>query len=233
MVPPNALLPDFSLPFYPLNLRRQYGLSFHIRQNGQQQKIQHQLDVFCNTDTQEGDFLFQLDKKQVYINDQAPDALLDEIADRCGKLLYPLQVLVSRQGRFKGIQNAAAIRQRWQGARPQLAQEYSGKIAQEVLSSMDATLVSDPVLADAISQDWLFTLLLPPLYHTYQNYEAAAELSLPRMAYRQPVPYRLQLKAQPQLPARDSSISRQAGYAPTNWQKHLEARLWGSNPTAA
>jgi|GEM_PF-3778022 len=63
---------------------------------------------------------------------------------------------------------------------------------------MDAALASDPVLADAISQDWLFTLLLPPIYHTYQNYQAAAELYLPMIPYRQPLPYCLQLKAQPQ-----------------------------------
>jgi len=120
MVPPNALPPGFSLPFYPLNLKRQYGLSFHIRQNGKEQKIYHELDVFCATSTQDGDFLFQLDKKQVYINNKAPDSLLDAMADRCGKLLYPLTVLVSRQGSFKNIANGAAIRQRWQDARPEL-----------------------------------------------------------------------------------------------------------------
>ena len=45
MVPPNSLPPVFNLPFFPINLKRQYGLRFHIRQNGQELKIHHELDV--------------------------------------------------------------------------------------------------------------------------------------------------------------------------------------------
>lgn len=220
------LPPAFTLPFHPLNLKRRYGLIFHIRQGGREQKLHHEVEVACTSRTPSGEFRFLVDKKQVYINNMAPSSLLDVMADRCGKVLYPLMVLVNAEGRFKGIENGDVVRRRWQDARPELAQYYTGKIAEDILAGMDAAVASDRYLADVLSRDWLFALLFAPIYHPYERNEALVDIQLPMIPYRQPLLYTLQLKAQPEL-TRGGLIQLEANGVCTD-KRSLEDAVKGS-----
>ena len=186
---------NFTLPFYPHNLNRRYGIIFRVKQNGQEQKIHYEVEVICGGYISNGDFRFQISKRQVFINNKAPELLLDIMADRCGKIIYPLKILVGKQGNFKDIVNGAEIRERWEHLRPELAQYYTGNIADGMLRGMDAALVSDLKLSNIIEQDWLFKMLFPPLSGAYQNHKTTADINLPVIPYKLPLKYTLQLCA--------------------------------------
>ncbi len=190
--------PDLELHLNALGMQRRYGVILHLGTVEKPLKIHYEVAVSCTEAGPKDAFQMLFEKAQVYINEKAPDALLDIMADDFGKVLYPILVEADRKGQFKRIANAAGIQKRWQEARPALARYYTGSIAERGLAGMDRAVANEAFLTQTLRHDWLLTLLCAPVYGQYQNHKSTAEMLLPVIPYKAPVKYALALKAEPQ-----------------------------------
>src|SRR6478609_8268502 len=57
--------------------------------------------------------IYQVDRTPVFINDQEPDTLAEELAAQIGAVIYPLQLETNAQGLATKIQNHGEIMERW------------------------------------------------------------------------------------------------------------------------
>ena len=193
-----APAPDRSQLLNALGLQRRYGVILHLGTTEKPLKIHYEVAVSCTEVAAKGVFRLQLQKETVFINNSAPDSLIDSLSADLGKVLYPLLVEVDERGQFRCVANEAEIQKRWKEARPNLARYYTGAIAERGLTGMDRALANGAFLAQQLRHDWLLTLLCAPVYRPYQNHQATAEVVFPMVAYQPPVKYALTLRTAPE-----------------------------------
>ena len=86
----------FSLEYNPLGLNRTYGVLIRIEDTKQKStQIHFEIEVSCIEQITNQTYLFELNKKQIYINEKAANGLNEEFAETCGAVFYPLQLLVN------------------------------------------------------------------------------------------------------------------------------------------
>lgn len=133
-------------------------------------------------------FLFEINKGQVYINNQAPEKMIDKLAEQCGKVLYPLQIRVNSAGQFSGIVNQAQIAAAWEGIKPALQQYYTGEITAQIMSYMDLAVSSEPHIYRSLCRDWFMALYFADLYQPGSDImKRGLTAALPLMPYTTPV----------------------------------------------
>ena len=193
-----AVEPSFSPFLNALGLQRRYGVILHLGTAAEPLKIHFEVAVSCTEVASKDVFRVLFQKQQIYINEKAPDSLLDIMSDEFGKVLYPLLVEIDKKGQFLRIANGDEIQKRWKDARPALSRYYIGDIANRGLAGMDRAVANETFLAETLRHEWLFALLCAPVYGTYQEHMKTAEMQLPMVPYKPPVKYALQLKTEPQ-----------------------------------
>lgn len=181
--------------FNPIHLKRTYGVMFTIGGGPQEQQVKYEMTVSCMRRLNAQQYLFSLEKGQVYIDDKIPEKLIDKLSESCGKIIYPLQVVIDQQGNFKAIQNAAEIRQRWQEVKPGLQQYYTGEIAESIFKYMDIAVEAPAHIYQSLCQDWFMALYFSGFYQEGSDImEREADLLLPVIPYTQPVAFHVMQK---------------------------------------
>ncbi len=189
--------PDLRLHLRPQNFSRRYGVVLRFLQGGKETKVHYEADLASPFAASDGTFQLSLHKHQVFINDRAPDSVMDILADACGKVLYPVLLKGGPGATLTGILNGDAIRARWAEAAPAFYDYYTGDVAGNILSAMERAVASDARIFDAVRQDWLLALLFAPVFHRYAQHEATAEFLLPIIPYKPPVRYAATLTMEP------------------------------------
>jgi len=170
---------------------RTYGVIFIFDNDNQQQKIHYEIEMLFSNSS--GANIFYINKKEVYIHDNVPSAIVDRLSAECGKVLYPLQIIVSKQGAFTSVNNIEEIQKRWQNKKPFLQQYYNRPIADNIINSMDKALANTQFIYSALVQDWFYTLFFSPVYHVHKiGHQCSADIRLPFEAYNKSVLFNVQ-----------------------------------------
>ncbi len=150
--------------FNPINIRRTYGISLKFQEgnNIRETQIHYKMDAIHLYANDDDTHILELCKQQIYINEKSPDSIMEELADKCGKVLYPLHIKVDANGQLLGITNQPMIKQRWELAKKQLAKEFTGKEVQLLLKNMTEVVNDLKKMTVAILEhDWFFLYFLP------------------------------------------------------------------------
>lgn len=182
----NQFNPAPILPAIAPGKTQTFGVIIRFQQQQREQRIHYEIQVTCKKQLGDGSFLFELNRDQVYINGKAPDTLIDQLADACGKILYPLQVAVTPDNRLFGIVNTADIQARWTTAKTQIAQYYQGSIADDTLQYMQLAVQNHRHVQAAILQDWFMAAYFLP---RPKRNEAGTAWQLPLMPYCAPLAF--------------------------------------------
>ena len=164
--------------------KRCYGVQLCFEDEGEEKtnSIRYRVDVRRIADTDSGQCRFQLQRQEaVYINDQEPDRLADELAYKAGQVFYPLNLIVAADGGFLQIDNHADILKRWPSAPHQLQGYYVGKLVEDYLCQMDNHLQSfDYVNQSFAHHDWFIQSFFKPIYGDYgDRYERESTYRFP------------------------------------------------------
>ncbi len=177
-----------SFRFNPVHLSRTYGVTYVIQSAGIEQVISYEITVSCSKRLPGDMFLFEINKGQVYINNQAPEKMIDKLAEQCGKVLYPLHIRVNSAGQFTGIANQAQIAAAWEGTKPALQQYYTGEVTEQIISYMDLAVSSEPHIYQSLCRDWFMALYFADLYQPGSDImKRELTAALPVMPYTTPV----------------------------------------------
>jgi hypothetical protein len=102
------LRPDFS------TLYRKYGVLIFIEKDGIENSIKYELEIKYLKRIEKTHYLLWIDRvSEVFINDQLPDLLVDQLCYETGKIFYPLQIEIDAQGTFLSVYNMEEIQDRW------------------------------------------------------------------------------------------------------------------------
>lgn len=157
---------DTRINFYPFTQKRVYGFT---SQNFENEKlistVHYQIEIGC-IDSNYSNCVFEINRKQIYVNDLAPDLKIEKITEACAQVIFPIQVKVNRDGNIVKIVNHQAIKQRWSPVKERLLKYYQGNIA-EILLKSETVLLNENLLEKSICKNWFFHLYFKPLYISY------------------------------------------------------------------
>lgn len=158
----------FSLNFGASNQKRTYGFSCEEFENDAlKNQIFYEVEVDFLSDRSGRNCVFEISRKQIYINNKAVGLKIEQIAHQAAQTIFPLRIKTKPNGEIEEILNYTSIKKRWLDERPNFQKYYKGEKLAKVIAKIDALLLHDAVLKEFISQSWFFHLFFKPLYISY------------------------------------------------------------------
>jgi hypothetical protein len=149
----------------PENLHNRYGVMLHFKDSAMHYKI----DCICREELPDGVCKILLDRRQTYINNQAPDSMLYQIADRMGKAVYPLLLTINRENKIKSLANYNEVVQRCSEAKKVLLQNYAGAYAEKYIRLFEQQYGNPNSLLTHIENELFCRLFFLPLQGAYDD----------------------------------------------------------------
>lgn len=145
---------DYQLPFDPSG-ENNYLAVYTVENGDIKQSIKEELSVkWLATDINKYSF-FEIDRiSKVYIDQKEADCIADEIAEKTGRIFYPLQIVVNEKGKWIDIHNYDIIQERWYKTKPKILEEYEGEEIEECLSRFEIKLEDKDAFLESFSFNW-------------------------------------------------------------------------------
>lgn len=156
-----------TIEFNPFSQTRAYGFTCQNFENDNIiSTIHFQVEIVC-LQSYNNTFSFEINRKQVYVDNVAPDLKIEQIADCSSKAIFPLKIKVNPEGGIIEITNHDDIKNRWLPIKKKLSKYYVGEIVGEILQKVESTLYNKTLLKESIFKTWFFHLYFTPLYNEY------------------------------------------------------------------
>lgn len=180
---------DQRLRYRPSLLKHRYGMLIrYFEGEAETLKLHYGISLSGVGDATGGLAAVTIDREQVYINNQAPQLLAEQMADAMGKCLFPVKVQVHANGSMGAVLNDAEIQARWRKAKPAMEQYYKGDVADSVFNLMEAQLSSERYITGSLKKDLFFALYFQGMYdHRLTGAGSRTELHFPFTAFGTPV----------------------------------------------
>lgn len=177
------------LRFYPVGLERTYGFMLTTQKEKKKPNtLRFEAKVNCPRIINHISYLYIIDRKQVYINDKIPHTTADEFAEQCGKVIYPLHLLISQAGAVRGIANHCEIAERWKQKKEYLLKRYQGDLIEWYIRETEKGIGNKEALLRNLQQDWFLSLYFGYRYNNhYPALNRSVSLRLPIIPNTRPV----------------------------------------------
>jgi hypothetical protein len=145
--------------------------------------------------------VFEIDRiSKIYINEEEPGDMADTLAYKTSKVLYPMQILVDREGQWKAVARYNRYPERWKTIKQEIHKEFEGEIAEEYLLKIGKILKNPELITRYMLGD-LFIRTLFPGYCTHygKGFTAEKHITFPIIDNAIEPRYKIQAKAGPYL----------------------------------
>lgn len=159
---------DRELKHSNFNKTRKFGYRYQDFENEKLIKeVHYEVDINCTTRHSYNDFVFEINRKQIYIDNKEPDLLVEQMLDKCSKAIYPIKIIPAQDGTLSEIDNHDEIVQRWRSLKEHLGSYYYSEVAYKILNKVQNLILDKQELEKSLNQDWFFHLYFSPLYIDY------------------------------------------------------------------
>jgi len=171
---------------------RKYGVQFKYYKNEIDfTQIHFEVEVTYQGQSQFGNFHFLINRKTVYINESAPELIIEQLAEKAGLCLYPMEIITTAEGPFKEITNYREIKKRWDTKKIELQSYYEGEIADKIISTLDVVYSSKSKIETAMNDDLFLTFYFMPIYRKHENRIAKYKKAIAFRPFKQPLYYNI------------------------------------------
>lgn len=120
-----------------------------------------------------------LSREQVFVNDAAPDLVLEKMMDLASTALYPLEISVDEHGAIDKIGNAQEIKSRWKkNTLPSIQQYYAGDVAANLVRKMDSFYEKIDTSPSLLEKEFFLQLFLFLKINLQETSRETADLSI-------------------------------------------------------
>ena len=127
------------------------------------------LKIHYETEIKKTNTNIEIIRHPVYVNRQKPDLIVEQIADKVGNILYPLQLGLNENGSIKEIINFKEIDIRWRKLKPDLEDYYKGETAEDIIKKIENQLKSKSRTLNKIKDSLFYLLYFIPIYEVFDE----------------------------------------------------------------
>jgi hypothetical protein len=156
------------LLFKPSTKKINYGVMFTMAAGDEESSLKYEVSVRCVDKEPQEYHLLEIDRiSKVYINDEEANAIADEMAEKISSILYPLVVVVNKEGKWEDIYNYWDIAERWKKKKQDILDEYEGESTHEYLATCEHSLESRGNLKNTLNGDLFLNAFFSGIYVNY------------------------------------------------------------------
>ncbi|WP_394749148.1 hypothetical protein [Spongiimicrobium salis] len=192
---------DHNLILNPHDLRRVYGVTIVFDQDGkEQQHIRFEIEVLVKKDNATKNWLFQFDRRNVFINRKKPSGVAEKLAYECGQVLYPLQIEVSGNEAEKIIKSRHFAIKQLKMLRKKTSMTQKSVVVDNYFAKAWDTLKEPSSYVKAIEQNIFLSFFFAPIYGRYNvlSNSKNSTMNIPMIPFCKGVAYSVQQKVNPQ-----------------------------------
>ncbi|HEX8575145.1 MAG TPA: LysM domain-containing protein [Flavobacterium sp.] len=192
--------PGNTLIFSPVNSHYNYGVMITMENGEEKNELQYEITVKW-VQMFEGLNVFEIDRiSKIYINEEEANNMADTLAYKTSKVLYPMQILVDREGQWKAAARYNRYPGRWKTIKQEIHKEFEGELAEGYLLKIEKIL-ENPEL---ITRYMLGDLFLRTLFQGYctnygKGFTAEKHITFPIIDSAIEPRYKIQAKTDPYL----------------------------------
>lgn len=204
---------------------RKYGVIFKYYKKEEFTQIHFTVDVTYKGELRDGSHYFIIDRKKVFINETAPDLVIEKLAENAGSCLYPMEITTSSEGPFQEIRNYEAIKKRWDDKKIELQDYYKGEIAEKIIANLNIIYSSKNKIEMAMRDDLFLKLFCMPIYRKHTNRIAEYKQEIAFVPFDQPISYDVIQEVEKFLTESKKQLINIKGYSDKSILKEPELML--------
>lgn len=159
---------NFTINLGMTDQTRNYGFGYeNFENNVLKASLFYEVEIAFRDITAAGRYVFEINRKTIYINNQTSYSQIEKMADRAAKCIFPILLKMKNGIEIDTILNYDEIRKRWIKERQNLITYYKGEKAEKVISKIDILFSDVNLLKQSIHHNWFFNLFFSPLYGSY------------------------------------------------------------------
>jgi hypothetical protein len=170
---------------------RNYGVVFKYYKEEEFTQLHFTMEVSYKGELRDGSHYFIINRKKIFINETAPDLVIEKLAESAGSCLYPMEIITNQEGPFQEIKNYEAIKKRWNEKKIAIQDYYKGEIAEKIIANLDAVYSSKQKMEIAMNDDLFITLFFMPIYRKHINRIADYKKEIAFIPFNQPISYEI------------------------------------------
>ncbi|MEN0008916.1 LysM domain-containing protein [Flavobacterium nitrogenifigens] len=152
------------------NVKHEYGTIIQYRENNRLKNKVHFTSEVEFLREQDNHFIVKLQINQVYVNDKAPNLVIEEFASEISKVLYPIVLCLTDRGAIHSILNVEDIQRRWKDLKPSILKYYKGgNVIQRLIYSFEKSIGSESLLRRSFEEHPFFQIYFAPIYQNHSS----------------------------------------------------------------
>jgi hypothetical protein len=165
---PVPLTPKHSIAFTSSTQKIKYGIQYVMENGSTMNTIKYECTVQWKEKDEEGNHLFEIDRATAtFINDKEPDTLSAQLAAKAGSILYPLQIIVNKNGQWLEVYNHQELKERFTHTKNEMLAYYKGAWAEKYMKACEQIFEDKTSLKKALNGDLFLASFFTDIYISY------------------------------------------------------------------
>lgn len=174
---------DNKLPFVPRGISKEYSVKYTFEVGDKVDKMEMAVRVKWIATDKNKYHLFEIKRSlNLFIDDDEPDRMFDELGAKLVEVLFPLKIIVDEAGKWIDIYNYNEIVSRWEEKENEIFEYYKkdSKVSQELIRFIEYVLTSSDKLFEMLRSDYFLRSFFNGIHTTYRDdYFLNQEISFP------------------------------------------------------
>ena len=171
---------DYKLPFLPNGISKEYKVEYTTEVGDQIDTIEMKVDVKWLASDKNKFHLFEISRESIYINNEIPDTIMDELAAKTAAVLYPLKIVVDEFGKWIDLHNYSEIVSRWKDVKTEILDYYEGEVTQIYIDHTENALENIDTLLKSLASDYFLRAFFNGIHISYtSDYAFKNDVSFP------------------------------------------------------
>ncbi|MFH6935271.1 peptidoglycan-binding protein LysM [Flavobacterium sp. FlaQc-30] len=164
-----SLASNYTLPFVADKINKEYQVNYTTVFGDEADTIEMKVSVKWLATDRNKYHLFEINRKDVQVNNKMPDTVMDELEAKTGEVLYPLKIVADESGKWIDIYNYDEIDNRWKEAKEAVLDYFEGEVAENYIEQTEYALDNSETLFDALASDFFLRTFFNGIYIGYTS----------------------------------------------------------------
>lgn len=193
---------------------RYYGVQLQIKQEQkEEQNLSFEFKII--SEVVDDGLIVIIERNNLKINNQIPNLAFDELAYRCGNVIYPLKVKVNYDLIPIKLLNHQAIIKRWVQTKKEIENDHNNlnNEVEKYLAEMQKSLVKKESILQTVKTDLFLSALFVPLHTDYSPLYSTSEVKckIPMVPFSESIIFKTKQKVDKYYTTYNTITIRQSG----------------------
>ncbi|MFH7015046.1 peptidoglycan-binding protein LysM [Flavobacterium sp. FlaQc-47] len=145
---------NYKLPFLPGGIKKKYKVHYTTEVGEEIDTLEMNVSVKWLATDKNNFHLFEIKRKSIYVNNEIPDTVMDQLAAKTAEVIYPLKIVVDESGKWVAIYNFDDIESRWKATKKEILDYYEGEVTENYIDHAENALENEVTLFKYLSSDY-------------------------------------------------------------------------------